>query len=160
MMSTGPEQIAECAACGVAAAVVVTGELMAAGSIEAGSAWAPLNAVAPLLLTPETADVPGWEPAITPTGLAITVSGLAAWAALHHLAVSQLPSPARTSAGRLAVAALSAGALAFFDYRLLPRQRRPRFARWISPAAIAAKYALFGLALATIHPRDTKDKER
>ena len=67
------------------AAAAVTTELMVAGAREAGSPWAPINAVAPLVLDPDAASHPGWHPTVTPTGLAITISGIAAWAVLHRL---------------------------------------------------------------------------
>ena len=130
-------------------AAAVTGELMVAGKIQVGSAWAPLNAIAPLLLDPEAADEQSWHPVITPVGLGITVSGITAWAVLHNLLLDRLPGTAseeRTTA--IAAGLVSGVLLALFDYRVLPPHRRPRLARWLSPAAIACKYVVMAGGLA------------
>jgi hypothetical protein len=133
---------------GVLSAAAVTVELAVAGLVEAGSAWAPFNAVAPLLLPPETAEARGWDPEVTPVGLAITVAGITGWAALHSCVFRTLvPEADRSRTTAAGAGALSAMALLCFDYCLLPPSRRPRFARRLSPAAIAAKYAALGLIL-------------
>ena len=132
---------------GALAAAAVTGELMAAGMLEAGSPWAPLNAVAPLLLRPEEAEHRGWDPVATPVGAAITLSGIAAWAVLHRTLLRQFPHAAARPAARWSAAAASAGTLAIFDYCLLPPERRPRFRRWLSVSAIVTKYAVLALVL-------------
>ncbi len=129
------------------AALAVTAELMVAGALEAGSPWAPINAVAPLVLSPEAAEQRDWDDCITPVGLGITLTGLAAWAYLHHRIVA-VTMPNASPAVRAGVAVVSAAKLAAFDYRVLPPARRPQFSRWISSAAIVAKYGVFAAALA------------
>lgn len=134
---------------GLIAAAAVTGELMLAGMREAGSPWAPLNAVAPLLLTPEAAESREWHPTFTPVGLGITVCGIAGWAGCHTVLLrAALPESHRDASARAAAGVLSAAALAAFDYCLLPPSRRPRFSRWLSTPAIVAKYAVLAAALA------------
>ncbi|MBI3910868.1 MAG: hypothetical protein HY320_08035 [Armatimonadetes bacterium] len=150
---SSPFPIADDLATGVAAAVAVTGELMVAGVVEAKSPWAPFNAVAPLLLTPDAAEQRGWQPVATPVGLGVTFGGVAAWAALHRFLFrrwSSRPDCPWTEA--LAAGALAAGTLVLFDYRLLPVERRPRFQRWLSWGAIAAKYAVLGAVVALSRP--------
>ena len=139
------------------AAAAVTAELMLAGMLQANSPWAPFNAVAPLVLSPEAAEQREWDSRVTPIGLGITVAGLAAWAYLHHRIVSTT-MPNAGPGVRAGVAAISAAKLAAFDYRVLPPARRPRFARWISPAAIVAKYGVLAVALALCRsPKNAAD---
>jgi hypothetical protein len=127
--------------------VLATVELMLAGRREAGSAWAPLNAVAPLLLDSTAAEQRHWHPVVTPVGLGITLAGIAGWGIAHHLLMQRCGCRARPAAA-IGAASLSAGALAVFDYGVLPPRRRPRFSRWLSPVAIAGKYAAVGAGIA------------
>jgi hypothetical protein len=140
---------AEDLAVGAVAAAVVTAELLLAGTVEAGSPWAPINAVAPLALSPDSAEHPGWDPAITPVGLGILLSGICAWAVLHRSVLRQFPKEMTAAPGAaLAAGMLSGAALATFDYCILPPERRPRFERWLSLPWIAAKYGVLGAVLA------------
>ena len=139
---------------GALAATAVVGELMAAGAAEAGSPWAPLNAIAPLVLSPDAAEHQDWHPVVTPVGLAITISGIAAWAVLHRGMLRAVKGNARVELPEaVAAGALSAAALACFDYCVLPPARRPRFELWLSTPAIAAKYAVLGAVLALRAPQ-------
>jgi hypothetical protein len=133
---------------GAVSAIAVTGELMVAGALEADSPWAPLNTIAPLLLTPEAAEVPGWDDRITPVGLGITLAGIAGWATLHRCLMQPDPKMPLRPARRTAAAVASAAALALFDYHVLPPARRPRFSRWLSSRAVVAKYATLAAVLA------------
>src|SRR5436190_333445 len=127
---------------------------MAAGAVEAGSPWAPVNAVAPLLLTPEAAERREWDPVATPVGLAIMAGGITGWTVLHRALLRRLPPRAAAASGAAwAAGAASAAALALFDYRILPPARRPRFRRWLSLPATAAKYAVFAAVLGLLDSR-------
>lgn len=135
---------------GLAAAAAVTAELMAAGALCTGTPWAPLNAVAPLILSPDAAQERDWHPLATPIGLGITVTGITGWSLVHH-ALLRTGSRGPTAAWAAGIA--SAAALATFDYRLLPPARRPRFQRWLPTSAIVAKYAALAAVLALCRPQ-------
>ena len=138
------EDIADIVAA-AAAASAGTGTLLARGAADAGSAWAPFNTLAAVLLGEEAVREPGFQPRATSLGLAINIGGLALWGLLYRRLFARVSFPASLLTGALAGAALY-----LLDYHAAPPPFRPGFERYLTGKSIALKYAAVALALALV----------
>ena len=140
---------------GSLASVVSTAVMALAGLREAGSAWAPTNAVSHWLWGDEALrqDEPSWRY----TGVGYVTHHLAAvfWAALH----AGIARPLRGSgtvpyafAGGIATSA----AAATIDYNLVPKRLTPGFEHRLSSGAMVAVFAALaaGVALGSLAMRE------
>jgi hypothetical protein len=132
---------------GTTASVLSTVALAAFGKREAGSMFAPTNAVSHWIWGDEAAhrDAPSLR--YTLTGYAIHHASATFWAVLfERLAGARLDGQ---SAARTVQAATAASAVACFtDYALTPQRLRPGYEKRLSRPALAGVYGAFGLGLA------------
>jgi hypothetical protein len=124
-----------------------TAAAMAAASwIERGSPWAGLNAMATAVGAGGRRARDGFEPGVTPAGLAALTAGLLGWGVIYEAALAA--TGWRRSPVTGALSGLGAYAV---DRLLLPRWVVPNFRRKMGAAGVAAKYT--ALALASASPR-------
>jgi hypothetical protein len=132
---------------GAASSLLSTVALAAFGKSEAGSIFAPTNAISHWLWGDKAAhrDAPSLR--YTLIGYVIHHASATFWAVLfERVAGDRLDGQ---SAARTVQAATAASAVACFtDYQLTPRRLRPGFEQRLSAPALAVVYGAFGLGLA------------
>ena len=141
------QSMRDAAVSGTIAAVTSTAVLAAAGRAEAGSPYAPTNAVSHWFYGDEAARRDAPSVRHTLVGFAIHHGASVFWALVFERLFGRaadrgqvLPS---LGAG-MAVAALAC----FVDYKLTPKRFQPGYEMRVSRPALAAVYAAFGLGLA------------
>ncbi|MES2898347.1 MAG: hypothetical protein V4723_01400 [Pseudomonadota bacterium] len=132
---------------GTSASLLSTAALAALGKGEAGSAFAPTNAISHWLWGDKAArhDTPSLK--YTLVGYAIHHASATFWAVLFERALGRQldrKEPARTLAGAAAASAVAC----FADYQLTPRRLHPGYEQRLSKPSLALVYAAFGLGLA------------
>ncbi len=132
---------------GTSASLLSTAALAVLGKDEAGSAFAPTNAVSHWLWGDQAArrDTPSLK--YTMVGYAIHHASATFWAVLFERALGRQldrKDPALTLAGAAAASAVAC----FVDYQLTPRRLRPGYEQRLSKPSLALVYGAFGLGLA------------
>ncbi|WP_370867001.1 hypothetical protein [Cupriavidus neocaledonicus] len=139
---------------GTCASLLSTGMLACGGSVDCGSAFAPVNAVSHWIWGERAMHVDRPSVRHTVLGYVIHHAMSVFWAAFYEgaLAVGGADRDARPSAGPTAPARVIgglaiAGIACFVDLKCTPRRLTPGFERRLSPAMLALVYVAFGLAL-------------
>jgi len=132
---------------GSVASATSTAVLAACGLAEAGSPYAPTNAVSHWYFGDRAAreDAPSWT--YTATGLVTHHAASVFWAIFYE----KLGGPRRARnppLQNLGEAALVSAVACFVDYRLTPRRLMPGYEQRIGRPALAAVYASFAAGLA------------
>ncbi|SOZ17961.1 conserved hypothetical protein [Cupriavidus taiwanensis] len=135
---------------GTCASLLSTGMLACGGSVDCGSAFAPVNAVSHWIWGDRAIHTNRPSVRHTVLGYVIHHAMSVFWAAFYEAAVAygdphgglRRHAPARVLAG-LAVA----GIACFVDLKCTPHRLTPGFERRLSPGMLALVYVAFGLAL-------------
>ena len=125
---------------GTTAAVVVTAAILAAGKVETGDMWGPLNDVSHVVLGEEKSHVDGFRPGTTLLGLALQVAAMESWGIFYHLLFGRPRFPKS-----VITAAVAAALIYGIDYRLLPRRFTPGFEHRLSRPGLFLIYAVLAL---------------
>ncbi len=128
---------------GAALATTITGTMMVASTLERGSPWAGVNAMATGIGVGGRRVTDRFAPAVTLTGLAVLTGGMLAWGVLYERAL--------TAAGRqssLATGALSGAAGYILDRFILSKWLMPNFRRTLGLGGLIAKYTALTLTSA------------
>jgi hypothetical protein len=140
---------------GSLASLLSTAVLAAAGRRDAGSAWAPVNAVSHWLWGREALeqDEPSWRY----TGVGLLTHHLSAvfWAVLHARIAAAQPGSGSVPAVLAGSAATSAAAAAI-DYTLVPERLTPGFEHRLTTGSMVAVFVALatGLTLGSLMLRD------
>jgi hypothetical protein len=131
---------------GTASALLSTAVLALRGAREAGSPFAPINAVSHWFFGERATRKDAPTARYTGTGLATHWAASVFWA----LAYEALASTRRRSsaATRVVDGASVAATACFVDYRLTPRRLTPGYEHRLSRGSLALVYAAFALGLA------------
>ena len=132
---------------GTSASLLSTLALAATGKGEAGSVYAPTNAISHWLWGDKAARHDGPTMKYTLVGYAIHHASATFWAMLFERVVGQRlyrKDPLTTLAAATAASAVAC----FVDYQLTPRRLRPGFEKRLSKPSLALVYGAFGLGLA------------
>jgi len=143
---------------GAASSVVSTVALGLLGRGEAGSAYAPTNAVSHWIWGDEAASHDGFSLKYTITGYAIHHLSATFWAVLfEHLVGHKLDR--KDLRVTLAASAATSALACFADYKLTPQRLQPGYEKRLSKKSLAGVYAAFavGLALGAIVLRRNRD---
>lgn len=135
---------------GTAASLASTAALVACGSRQCDSAFAPVNAISHWLWKDESIgqNSPTWRHTATGYGIHHAMSIL--WAA-HYEALMMRVGRRRAALGL--VGGLGVAALAcFVDLKCTPRRLTPGFERRLPPRSLALMYVAFGIGLALAKP--------
>ncbi|MDK2655660.1 hypothetical protein [Cupriavidus consociatus] len=131
---------------GACASVVSTGMLARGGTVDCGSAFAPVNAVSHWIWGERAMHANRPSVRHTMLGYVIHHAMSVFWAVFYETAVAR--HHARGAAGTLALGGLGVAALAcLVDLKCTPRRLTPGFERRLSPRMLTLVYLAFGLAL-------------
>ncbi|MBD8531754.1 MULTISPECIES: hypothetical protein [unclassified Massilia] len=132
---------------GAASSIVSTAALALLGRSEAGSAYAPTNAVSHWIWGDEAAEHNGFSLKYTITGYLIHHASATFWSVLFEkLAGEKLD---RKDLRVTMAASAAASALACFaDYKLTPQRLQPGYEKRLSKKSLAGVYAAFAVGLA------------
>jgi hypothetical protein len=132
---------------GAASSVVSTAALALLGRVEAGSAYAPTNAVSHWIWGDEAAEHDGFSLKYTITGYAIHHLSATFWSVLFEkLAGEKLDkNDLRVT---LAVSAATSAFACLADYKLTPKRLNPGYEMRLSKKSLAGVYAAFAVGLA------------
>ena len=132
---------------GAASSVVSTAALALFGRGEAGSAYAPTNAVSHWIWGDEAAGHDGFSLKYTITGYVIHHVSSTFWSVLfERLAGEKLDrNDLRVT---LAASAATSALACFADYTLTPRRLQPGYEKRLSKKSLAGVYAAFAVGLA------------
>jgi len=132
---------------GAASSIVSTAALALLGRSEAGSAYAPTNAVSHWIWGDEAAEHDGFSLKYTITGYLIHHASATFWSVLFEkLAGEKLD---RKDLRVTMAASAAASALACFaDYKLTPQRLKPGYEKRLSKKSLAGVYAAFAVGLA------------
>lgn len=132
---------------GAAASLLSTAVLAACGKKEAGSPYAPTNAVSHWVWGEEAAHRNRPSARHTLLGFLIHHASATFWAVLYEkwfgrTAARNHPAPA------LLTSAAMAGLACFVDYQMTPERLKPGYEKRLSKKSLLGVYAAFGLGLA------------
>jgi hypothetical protein len=132
---------------GATSSVLSTVALALLGRREAGSAYAPTNAVSHWIWGDEAlrADAPSMRHTVP--GYLIHHGSATFWSVLFERVCGPLLDR-REPATTLGVATAASAVACFVDYRLTPRRLQPGFEQHLSRPALAVVYGAFGVGLA------------
>jgi hypothetical protein len=132
---------------GATASLVSTAALAMMGQNEAGSPYAPTNAISHWLWGERATrrDKPSLR--YTLPGYLIHHGSAMFWSVLFERACGHLLDR-KDTATTLGVATAASAVACFVDYRLTPQRLRPGYERRLSRPALALVYGMFGLGLA------------
>jgi hypothetical protein len=132
---------------GAASSLASTVALALLGRYEAGSPYAPTNAISHWVWGDRAArrDHPSWR--YTMPGYVIHHASATFWSVLFERWCGTLLDRRKT-ATTLSVATAASAVACFVDYRLTPRRLRPGYEQRLSKPALALVYGAFGLGLA------------
>jgi hypothetical protein len=126
---------------GLVAAAATAGALVGFG-VARGAAWRVVNTLAHLPLGYRAEITDGFDPLVTPVGLAVHAASVVGWTVLFSLVAGRLRG------ARLAVAALLfAGAAFLVAHRVLPVRYKPGFELVLTFPELVALYALLAVSL-------------
>jgi len=132
---------------GAASSVVSTVALALLGRGEAGSAYAPTNAVSHWIWGDEAAEHDGFSLKYTITGYAIHHLSATFWSVLfERLAGEKLDR--KDLRVTLAASAATSAFACFADYKLTPKRLHPGYEKRLSKKSLAGVYAAFAVGLA------------
>ena len=132
---------------GAASSVVSTVALALLGRGEAGSAYAPTNAVSHWIWGDEAAEHDGFSLKYTITGYAFHHLSATFWSVLfEHLAGEKLDR--KDLRVTLAASAATSALACFADYKLTPQRLQPGYEKRLSKKSLAGVYAAFAVGLA------------
>jgi hypothetical protein len=132
---------------GATSSLLSTVALALLGRREAGSAYAPTNAVSHWIWGDEAlrADAPSMRHTVP--GYLIHHGSATFWSVLFERVCGPLLDR-RQPATTLGVATAASAVACFVDYRLTPRRLQPGFEQHLSRPALAVVYGAFGVGLA------------
>jgi hypothetical protein len=132
---------------GAASSIVSTVALGLLGRIEAGSGYAPTNAVSHWIWGDEAAEQDGFSLKYTLTGYAIHHVSATFWSVLFEkLAGERLDH--KDLRVTLAASAATSAIACFADYKLTPKRLHPGYEKRLSKKSLAGVYAAFAVGLA------------
>jgi hypothetical protein len=132
---------------GAASSIVSTAALALLGRTEAGSAYAPTNAVSHWIWGDEAAEHDGFSLKYTITGYAIHHLSSTFWAVLFEkLAGEKLDR--KDVRVTLATSAATSALACFVDYKLTPERLKPGYEKRLSKKSLAGVYAAFAIGMA------------
>jgi hypothetical protein len=132
---------------GAASSIVSTAALALLGRVEAGSAYAPTNAVSHWIWGDEAAGHDGFSLKYTITGYVIHHLSATFWSVLFEkLAGERLDH--RDLRVTLAASAATSAIACFADYKLTPQRLNPGYEKRLSKKSLAGVYAAFAVGLA------------
>lgn len=132
---------------GAASSVVSTVALALLGRGEAGSAYAPTNAVSHWIWGDEAAEHDGFSLKYTITGYLIHHASATFWSVLFEkLAGEKLDK--KDLRVTLAASAATSAIACFTDYKLTPQRLHPGYEKRLSKKSLAGVYAAFAVGLA------------
>jgi hypothetical protein len=132
---------------GAASSVVSTAALALLGRSEAGSPYAPTNAVSHWIWGDEAAQHDGFSLKYTITGYLIHHVSSTFWSVLFEkLAGEKLDR--KDLRVTLAVSAATSAFACFADYQLTPKRLHPGYEKRLSKKSLAGVYAAFAVGLA------------
>lgn len=134
---------------GAAAALAVSGAIAAAGKLQAGDPFAPLNDISHMVLGEERSHRRGFDPTATLLGVGLNVAAMLAWSVLYRALFGRQRLPRS-----LATAAAATAAIYFFDYHLVPKRFTPGYEATLSREKVWLIFATLGLTLALAGARD------
>jgi len=132
---------------GAASSIVSTAALALLGRSEAGSAYAPTNAVSHWIWGDEAAEHDGFSLKYTITGYLIHHASATFWAVLFEKLAGEKLDRKDLRVTMAASAATSALAC-FADYKLTPQRLQPGYEKRLSKKSLAGVYAAFAVGLA------------
>lgn len=142
-----PESVARALLSGSAAALLSSLALTVTGRRETGSALAPLNAVSHWVWGPRATRRDAASVKYTLTGYLTHHAASIFWATVFERLFGRVRhGPTESLASGAAIAALAAAV----DYTITPKRFTPGYEARLSPAALVAVYAAFGVGLALI----------
>jgi hypothetical protein len=132
---------------GTTSSLLSTAALALFGKREAGSEFAPTNAVSHWYWGEKAARRDGPSLRYTLPGYAIHHASATFWAVLFERACGDLLD--RRDTGRtLLASSAAAGVACFVDYEMTPQRLKPGYEKRLSRPALAVVYGAFGLGLA------------
>lgn len=132
---------------GATSSIVSTAALAMLGRTEAGSAFAPTNAISHWIWGDEAAEHDGFSLKYTITGYAIHHVSATFWAVLFEkLAGEKLDR--KDLRVTLATSAATSAISCFVDYKLTPERLKPGFEKRLSKKSLAGVYAAFAVGMA------------
>jgi hypothetical protein len=132
---------------GATSSLLSTAALAALGKREAGSAYAPTNAVSHWIYGDEAAQHHGPSARYTLPGYLIHHGSAMFWSVIFERLCGELldrKKPALT----LGVGTASAAVACFVDYQLTPQRLKPGYEKHLSRPSLAVVYGAFGVGLA------------
>jgi hypothetical protein len=132
---------------GASSSLLSTAALALFGKREAGSAFAPTNAISHWYWGERAARRDRPSPRYTLPGYAIHHASATFWAVLFERACGDLLDRRDTGKTLLASTA-AAGVACFVDYEMTPQRLKPGYEKRLSRPALAVVYGAFGLGLA------------
>ena len=128
---------------GIAGAAAASAALAAMGKAKDGTtAWTPFNAISHMIFGERAADVSGFVPKETLSGLGLNAGALGVWGGLYERFAGEIEFPASLAAGAAASTLIWA-----FDYKVMPKRLQPGFEKRLGTESVVATYALFALVL-------------
>lgn len=127
---------------GVAGAAATTAAIAVFGKTKDGSAWTPFNGISHMLFGEKAADVDGFAPKETLTGLGLNAGAVTTWGVIYEKVAGQVPFPQS-----LATAAVASAVIYTLDYHVLPERLRPGFEKRTGGDAVLATYILLALSM-------------
>ncbi|WP_354683643.1 hypothetical protein [Cupriavidus necator] len=131
---------------GTCASLLSTGMLACGGSVDCGSAFAPVNAVSHWIWGERAMHVNRPSFRHTVLGYVIHHAMSVFWAAFYEGAVARR-GPHATAPALVLHGLAIAGIACFVDLKCTPHRLTPGFERRLSPGMLALVYLAFGLAL-------------
>jgi hypothetical protein len=146
-MKTWSTSVRDALVSGTVASATSTAVLAACGAAQAGSPYAPTNAIGHWYFGDVAArqDGPSWR--YTAAGLATHHAASVLWATCYEK-LAGARRARNTPLQNLGDAALVAGLACFVDYRLTPRRLMPGYEQRIDRRALLAVYTSFAAGLA------------
>jgi hypothetical protein len=132
---------------GTTSSLLSTAALALFGKREAGSAFAPTNAISHWYWGERAARRDRPSPRYTLPGYAIHHASATFWAVLFERACGDLLDRRDTGKTLLASTA-AAGVACFVDYEMTPQRLKPGYEKRLSRPALVVVYGAFGLGLA------------
>ena len=142
-MKTWSEAAKDSTFTGSVASAATAAVAAALGKAEAGSAWAPLNAVSHAIWGDRAARRSGFSGKYTLTGTALNQGGAMFWALVYEKVFGRTRSLPGALLGGAAVAALAF----VVDYYVVPKRLTPGYEKRLSPRALAGIYGALALGL-------------